>query len=288
MSRAVAAILAGAIACAGAGASAAGGASPFPSGWIVFSADLQHGVVGSVLFRIRTNGTGLRQLTRAGSAAEDPAFAPDGKRVAFRRHGILTVKIDGSGLRRLTHGTEDRFPSYSPDGKRIAFIRNFRLYVMRADGSRQHVLPQAPRVAGPPSWTRTGKSIVLAAEYSDAVLLYTVDSRTGQVGKRAILGDGTEGDYSAARLSPNGRSVVFVGPRPLGGYALYRQPPAGGHARVVCDCGPASWSADSHVLLFENARRQLELRVLGDGRRRTIAISADKPISGEGPPVLQP
>jgi Tol biopolymer transport system component len=103
-------VIAAALAFAGAGASAAEQSSPFPSGWIVFSADRQQGVVGGMLFRIRTNGTGLRQITKAGTAVEEPAFAPDGKRVAFRRGGIFTVKIDGSGLHRLTKNAEISSP----------------------------------------------------------------------------------------------------------------------------------------------------------------------------------
>jgi Tol biopolymer transport system component len=130
-------MLAAALACA---ASAAGESSSFPSGWIVFTADIKQGTVFGGLFRIRTNGTGLREITKSGTSAEDPAFAPGGRRLAFRGvDGIFTVKLDGSGLRRLTKNRNDAVPAYSPGGKRIAFMRGFRLYVMQADGHRQHV-----------------------------------------------------------------------------------------------------------------------------------------------------
>jgi Tol biopolymer transport system component len=293
-------ILAAAIACAGGGASAAGRASPFPSGWIVFSAaDLQHGIIAGVLFRIRTNGTRLRQITKAGIAAEDPAFAPDGKRVAFRRDGILTVKLDGSGLRRLTRHPDDTFPAYSPDGKRIAFIRGFRLYVMQADGRGQHLLPRAPRVMSLPSWTPDGKSIVLAGGDEAQALLYTLNARTGRVEKRAILEENAlaVGDTSAT-LSPNGRTVAFLDRRPpppncegdaCDVFALYRKPAAGGPERRVCnDCGAASWSADSRVLLYimpDTSSSSACFATGAAGRSRSPRINRS---NGRGPPGLQP
>jgi Tol biopolymer transport system component len=70
--------------------------------------------------------------------AEDPAYSPDGSRIAFvrwsprkqRQRGgpgksadIFTIKAAGGGLRRLTHGPgNDLFPSWDPSGERLAFV----------------------------------------------------------------------------------------------------------------------------------------------------------------------
>jgi hypothetical protein len=129
-------------------------------------------------------------------------------------------------------------------------------------------------------------------------LLYTLDARTGRVEKRVILEeDALAGNETEARLSPNGRAVVFLDRAPPPGcvgdacdvFTLFREAAAGGpERRVRKRCGNGSWSSDSRVLLYIGAPHRLELRVLRDGRRRTITIPANKPLNGRGAPVLQP
>jgi len=69
-----------------------------------------------------------------------PAFGPP------RSANVFTIRTDGTGLRQLTHssgGSVNNNPnSWSPDGKKIVFTRNPGggndrvLFVMNADGSR--------------------------------------------------------------------------------------------------------------------------------------------------------
>ncbi len=113
--------------------------------------------------------------------ASAPSFSPHGQQIAFARlgSGIFTLKIDGSGLRRLTSGKRDTYPVWSPDGKRIAFVRAhralWRLYVMSASGTKPRLLAQAPP-AGRPTWTPDGKAILIPASGD----LVKVDSRIGK------------------------------------------------------------------------------------------------------------
>mgnify|MGYP003553182031 CR=1 FL=1 len=83
-------------------------------------------------------------------------IAPDGRHLVFERDftsasAIVTVRPDGSHLRRLTTGSHfDLAPAWSPDGSRIAFGSDrtswlVDLWVMRADGTRLRELFGTPK-----------------------------------------------------------------------------------------------------------------------------------------------
>ena len=99
-------------------------ASAAPStGAVVFSkATTVEGVSKGGLFAVRDGR--LNQLTEDPTDTE-PAFAADGRTIAFARGGDLySVRPDGSGQRRLTSGPElDSAPIVSPDGRTVVFER---------------------------------------------------------------------------------------------------------------------------------------------------------------------
>lgn len=68
-------------------------------------------------------GSRPRRLTRGGGI--QPAWAPDGRSLAFVRAGdIYLIGAGGRGLRRLVRDGAD--PAFSPDGRSVAFIRGSR------------------------------------------------------------------------------------------------------------------------------------------------------------------
>jgi Tol biopolymer transport system component len=66
----------------------------------------------------------LNQLTEDPTDTE-PAFSPDGRAIAFVRAGdVYSVRADGSGLRRLSNGSElDSAPVVAPSGKFVVYER---------------------------------------------------------------------------------------------------------------------------------------------------------------------
>lgn len=88
----------------------------------------------------------LRRLLDVNGATFDPAWSPDGQRIAFvsdmdGNDELYVVNRDGSGLQRLTFNTWewDRHPAWSPDGSQILFYSNRtagrrQLWIMNADG----------------------------------------------------------------------------------------------------------------------------------------------------------
>jgi len=121
---------------------------------------------------------------------EEPAWSPDGKRVAFVRTiaplssvgppaivGIFLMNADGTHVKQVTQrkpksGTEDHAPSWSPDGRRIVFMRVNNtakppgasvIYVVNADGTHGSVLRTMPHRwpgAGAPAWSPDGTRIL--------------------------------------------------------------------------------------------------------------------------------
>jgi TolB protein len=98
-----------------------------------------------------TNADGSNARRVAAKATEgDPAWSPDGRRIAFRGLGIgpvnsdlYVVNADGSGLRRLTRNAAKlRWFAWSPDGRTLAFLRNGEVYIVKADGSGERRLTQ--------------------------------------------------------------------------------------------------------------------------------------------------
>ena len=104
----------------------------------------------SDIYVMNADGSGTRKLTHNAHQNAEPAWSPDGRKIAFRstRNGnrdIYVMNADGSGKRNLTRNAAwDSRPSWSPDGRKIAFVSNrdgrLEAHVMNADGSGQRRL----------------------------------------------------------------------------------------------------------------------------------------------------
>lgn len=101
------------------------------------------------------------------ASGTDPAWSPDGKRIAFSRTEgghlhLFLVDADGTHRQQITDGMQDDIePSWSPDGRYIAFCsaldtNRSNLFAVRADGSGLVQLTEGDRRACHPSWGRDG------------------------------------------------------------------------------------------------------------------------------------
>lgn len=101
--------------------------------------------VGSVL------GGELQPLTSSPANDYQPAWAPDGRTIAFvsERDGtpyIYLMDADGTNQRRLTTSDKSELePAWSPDGTKIAFISSqgmllSNIYIVNSDGTDLHPL----------------------------------------------------------------------------------------------------------------------------------------------------
>ena len=144
--------------------------------WIAFArqdrASAKLGDVNFDIWVVRASGTGARRLTKSRDDEVEPAWSPDGKRIAFLADDpnaaggrIVAMQTDGTHRRLvarvpLTGSTPGEAyslqrPSWSPDGRRIAFVGAAGILTVRADGSGSVVLPTGLH----PSWSPDGKSL---------------------------------------------------------------------------------------------------------------------------------
>lgn len=154
-------------------------------------------------------------LTTGEGENTSPAWAPEGKRLAFvsDRDGnkeIYVMNIDGTEVRNLTNDPADDWtPAWSPDGTEIAFSSmrdgNWEIYVMWSDGSYPMRLTNDPEADIAPAWSPDGKWIAFASKRDGDWDIYVMD-RSGQNIKQLTNARGS--DLSPA-WSPDGRYIAF-------------------------------------------------------------------------------
>ena len=153
-----------------------------------------------------------------------PAFAPDGKTMAFSRSteegtDIFTVNIrDNCCLQRLTVGrfSDNLSPTYSPDGRQIAFVSTrsgmAQVYVMAADGTDQQLFaPFDYGVTGAsnaPDWSSDGRSVAFHREVAGTLQIFVLDARTRTVRQLTSVGRNEDPTWA-----PDSRHLAFVSDR---------------------------------------------------------------------------
>ena len=186
---------------------AAGATAAFSprGGWIAYASTYAEPLGG--LFLMRANGRDRRRLTPAPSTDTllftdaTPAFAPDGKRIAFSRT-YWTGPSSGTGVRIYDRGrsrllvTDAYDPSWSVRN-RIAFTRGHgRIWTIRPDGTGLHKIVGRGRE---PDWSPDGLRIVY--EFDSTIWIALAD---GSHVRRVHRG------FSPV-FSPDGRRIAFIG-----------------------------------------------------------------------------
>ena len=200
-------------------------------------------------------GTGeMKNLTDDKAADTDPAWSPDGKRIAFvsDRDGgreIWAMNPDGTDLQQLTKKTGGCTNlRWSPDGKQIVFVgtKGGKENVYTADVGTGKVaqLTDNPLPSKQPAWSPDGKKIS-----------YTTFG--GRWNGYLVGADGTGSEKLSGALgavdmawSPDGKRIAFTDVREVAGWRLFVMDADGKNAKLLNKKGNSygnvypQWSPD--------------------------------------------
>ncbi len=161
-------------------------------------------------------GGGTRTIITSAFTDFQPAFSPDGRRIAFcssRSANSVEVWVsaaDGSGAQQLTHGPGrwQCSPHWSPDGRRIVFdsrqSTGLQVWVIDADGGVPRQLTTESGTQSAPTWSQDGQWIYYV----------WFDGKTQDIWRRRLSGGPperiTRGGADFGMESADGQSLVYV------------------------------------------------------------------------------
>jgi len=180
--------------------------------------------VGGIVIR-DVGGSETRVLAADDFYPDDPAWSPDGSKIAFTAYphcdaapctrDIYVMNADGSSLTRLTTSADagGAEPAWTPDGLRIAYVGlthstgtfTHRLRVMNADGSGSATLGNL--LGSNPAWSPDGTQLAFAAPGDGSWRIHVADADGSNA--RALTGEPDANDYRPS-WSPDGQRIAFT------------------------------------------------------------------------------
>ncbi|MGA7304884.1 MAG: winged helix-turn-helix domain-containing protein [Rhodothermales bacterium] len=235
----------------------------------------------------------------------DPAFSPDGQKIAFAsddnalRNFDIFIKQEGSdkALRITEDAADERFPAWSPDGLFLAFVRtesesNDVFTIPSLGGQERRVAAFGSRRIQGVSWSPDGSELAVSVQREPfgAFSIFLVRVDTASVRRITTPPHYDHGDVGP-RFSPDGKAIAFMRgvSTDVQDVFIYRFETR--EARQITFDSTATsgldWTPDGSSIIFASTREHANglWRVSASGGEPYPLISAGPGVSLEYPSI---
>ncbi len=217
-------------------------------------------VDGTELYTVTYDGAAIEQLSFDGVPKRNPAWSPDGSRLAYGSvvdggGDIYVLNLVDGSVTQVTIDRGNDNPDWSPDGTNLVYVKNVprTLHVIPATGGTATLLGATNALD--PAWSPDGSKIAYKNQVNGDIM--TISSNDADGSSAALVTDGGASGKRNPAWSPDGSQIAFDGT--IGTASdIFVVPSSGGTAvQVTSDPGAdshPSWSPDGTQLALLSLR----------------------------------